>query len=117
MTYNGSVEGSYTSLPFGDGFSVSGTDADPYHFAMLDHDSESYTDHAQFRQYSNEQGRWHSPDPYSGSYDPGDPQSMNRYAYAGNSPLGAIDPLGLERTCNGSPGDEGGLNCQPPIPP
>src|ERR1039458_9750338 len=42
-TYNGSVEGSYTSLPFGDGFSVSGTDADPYHFATLDHDYESYT--------------------------------------------------------------------------
>jgi hypothetical protein len=35
--YNGAVEGTYQSLPFGDGFSVSGSDSDAYHFAMLDH--------------------------------------------------------------------------------
>jgi RHS repeat-associated protein len=94
-TYNGSVEGSFISLPFGDGQSTSGTDGDANHFAQLDHDNESDTDHAQFRQYSNEQGRWHSPDPYSGSYDFSNPQSMNRYTYAGNDPLSSVDPLGL----------------------
>lgn len=94
-TYNGGVEGTFTSLPFGDGQTTSGTDGDPYHYAMLDHDTESDTDHAQFRQYNNTQGHWLSPDPYSGSYDVSNPQSFNRYAYASNNPLVNTDPSGL----------------------
>lgn len=94
--YNGQTVGTYTSLPFGDGYSVSGSDIDSLHFAMLDRDSSSDTDHAQFRQYGNTQGRWMSPDPYSGSYDFNDPQSMNRYSYAMNSPMEFTDPQGLE---------------------
>lgn len=34
------------------------------------------------------------PDPYSGSYDTGNPQSFNRYSYVLNSPLGATDSSG-----------------------
>jgi RHS repeat-associated protein len=95
-TYNGGVEGTYTSLPFGDGQStVTGTDLDANHYAMLDYDTETGTDHAQFRQYSVAQGRWLAPDPYSGSYDTSNPQSMNRYVYALNNPLSYIDPSGL----------------------
>jgi len=98
-TYTGAVYGSFVSLPFGDGYSVSGTDGDPYHFASLDKDyygsANSGTDHAQFRQYSNTQGRWMSPDPYYGSYDLTNPQSLNRYSYALNNPLTLIDPKGL----------------------
>lgn len=90
------MEGTYTSLPFGDALTtVSGTDLDPYHYAGLDHDYSSDTDHAELRQYANVAGRWMSPDPYSGSYDFTYPQSLNRYAYVLNSPLSAIDPLGL----------------------
>jgi RHS repeat-associated protein len=89
------VEGSYISLPFGDGQVTSGSDTDANHYAQLDHDTESDTDHAQFRQYSNAHGRWLAPDPYSGSYDASNPQSMNRYVYALNSPLAAVDPSGL----------------------
>jgi RHS repeat-associated protein len=95
-TYNGTVEGTYTSLPYGDNSAASGTDTDANHYAMLDHDSESGTDHAQFRQYGNTQGRFMSPDPYDGSYDPSNPQSFNRYAYAMNNPVSYIDPSGLE---------------------
>lgn len=40
-------------------------------------------------------GRWFSPDPYSGSYDPLNPQTMNRYAYVLNNPLMFTDALGL----------------------
>lgn len=95
-TYNGGVEGTYTSLPFGDALTTtSGTDLDPSHFAGLDHDYSSDTDHAQFRQYANVAGRWMSPDPYGGSYDFTNPQSMNRYSYVFNSPLSFIDRLGL----------------------
>ena len=95
-SYNGGVEGSYISLPFGDGQVTSGSDTDANHYAQLDHDTESDTDHAQFRQYSNAQGRWLSPDPYSGSYDASNPQSMNRYVYALNNPLAAVDSSGLD---------------------
>jgi RHS repeat-associated protein len=95
-TYNGGVEGSFTSLPFGDGLTTTGTDNDAYHYGMLDHDSESDTEHAQFRQYSSAQGHWLSPDPYQGSYDFSNPQSLNRYVYAGNNPLSSVDPSGLQ---------------------
>jgi RHS repeat-associated protein len=94
-TYNGGVEGSYQSLPFGDGQATTGADTDANHYATLDHDTETATDHAQFRQYSNTQGRWLSPDPYSGSYDASNPQSMNRYVYVMNSPQAAVDPSGM----------------------
>ena len=72
-----------------------GTDDDPYHFATLDHDSESSTEHAQFRQYSSTQGQWMTPDPYDGSYRLGNPQSLNRYGYVLNNPLRNIDTSGL----------------------
>jgi RHS repeat-associated protein len=93
--YNGGVEAAFTSLPFGDAqTTASGTDLDPYHYATLDYDSETSTDHAQFRQYNSTEGRWHSPDPYSGSYDTSNPQSFNRYAYVLNMPLSGTDSSG-----------------------
>ena len=98
-SYNGGVVGSYTSLPFGDGYAASGADWDANHYAQLDQDLESGTAHAQFRQYSNAQGRWFSPDPYSGSYSMRNPQSMNRYSYVLNNPLTWMDVLGLDGPC------------------
>jgi RHS repeat-associated protein len=95
---NGNVTGTYHSLPFGDGYLASGTDNDAYHFATLDQDNTA-NEHAQFREYSNMAGRWFSPDPYAGSYDPSNPQSFNRYAYVMNGPLSYIDPLGLDGDC------------------
>jgi RHS repeat-associated protein len=94
--FNGAVEGTFTSMPFGDAFgTLSGIDGDPYHYALLDHDYSSDTDHAQFRQYSSTPGRWMSPDPYSGSYHMRNPQSFNRYSYALNNPMSLVDPSGL----------------------
>jgi RHS repeat-associated protein len=55
--------------------------------------------HAQFRDYSNVTGRWLQPDPYDGSYDLSYPQTLNRYAYVGNNPLGYTDPTGLTTRC------------------
>ncbi len=96
----GAIASSYVSLPWGDGYTAtvlqSGGDQDSLHFGQLDHDAESSTEHAQFRQYSSIQGRWMSPDPYGGSYDMTNPQSMNRYAYVLNSPLSGVDPSGLD---------------------
>ena len=108
-TYTGAVEGSYQSLPYGDGQTSSGADYDAYHFAALDADYASGTDNAQFRQYSPAQGRWMRPDPYSGSYDPGNPQSFNRYSYVLNNPLAGIDPSGLN--CDVGPGCPAAGDC------
>ncbi len=95
------VEGQFTSLPWGDAqTTASGSDYDSYHFAMLDYDSETGTDHAEFRQYSSTPGSWMRPDPYYGSYDPSNPQSFNRYVYAMDSPLSYVDPLGLDGPCS-----------------
>jgi RHS repeat-associated protein len=105
---NGSLQNDFASLPFGDGLS-GGSDTDSAHFAGLDHDAESLTDHAQFRQYSETMGRWNSPDPYSGSYDWSDPQSLNRYSYALNNPLSATDPSGLVACNGGGDGGNGGI--------
>lgn len=95
---------SSTLYPFGqEQFSVASPDH--YKFAMLERDGESGLDHATFRQYSPNMGRWMSPDPYLGSYDFADPQSFNRYAYVGNKPLIGVDPSGLQ---NGEPVRSGG---------
>ena len=105
-TSTGVVLADYTSLPFGDNQTtvpvehyVPGLlyDTDAAHYAMLDHDTETNTDHAEFRQYDNQQGRWMSPDPYLGSYDAANPQSFDRYSYVENMPLSFIDVSGLEK--------------------
>ena len=98
--YSGGVGSTYSSLPWGDAFIavVNNTwaDQDNEHFAGQEHDAESDTEHAQFRNYASAQGRWLVPDPYLGSYDFTNPQSFNRYAYALNNPLSSWDPSGLE---------------------
>src|SRR5277367_1070922 len=80
---NGATGATYDSLPFGDGGSVTVTETyagwDFEHFGVMDVDSGSNTYHAQFRNYSESQARWLSPDPYDGSYDSTNPQSFNRY--------------------------------------
>ena len=65
-------------------------------FAGPELDPETETYHAQFRQYGLAQGSWMSPDPYSGSYDMNNPQSLNRYSYVLNNPLAFTDRLGLD---------------------
>ncbi|MDE1161933.1 MAG: hypothetical protein PW792_08295 [Acidobacteriaceae bacterium] len=93
-TSAGAVEGSYSSLPFGDGYTASGVDQDPGHYTGLDSNNDG-TVHAMFRDYSPLSGTWTSPDPYSGSYNAANPQSLNRYSYVLNSPLSYRDPSGL----------------------
>src|SRR6266436_1180343 len=52
------------------------------------------------RSYHSYWNRFDQPDPYDGSYDLTDPQSLNRYAYVESDPVNFVDPTGL-----GGPGD------------
>jgi RHS repeat-associated protein len=92
---NGAVSETCTGFYFGDGVNCTGTNWTFNSFTDDIHDPESNLEHTQFRQYSGTQGRWLSPDPYSGSMDLTDPQSLNRYTYVENNATNAFDPLGL----------------------
>ncbi len=70
---------------------------------VYERDAESGNDYAMARFYINPVARFSSPDPLAGSI--AYPQSLNRYAYVFNNPLGLIDPSGLT-TC-----DANGKNC------
>jgi RHS repeat-associated protein len=92
----GVTEATFSSMPFGDFYNVTGGDYDSEHYALLDSDAETSTQHAQYRQYSPGLAGWLQPDPYDGSYDLSNPQSLNRYSYVLNNPLTFTDPLGLD---------------------
>ena len=65
-------------------------------FALMERDTEAsrYYDHA--RNHDFGLGRFLSPDAVGGSI--GNPQSWNRYAYAGTNPMTYLDPDGNEKT-------------------
>lgn len=99
-----------TFLPYGQEYAPQ-MEVDNFKFTSLEHDDETGLDHATFRQFSGTQGRWSTPDPYSGSMTAVNPQSLNRYNYVGNNPLNGIDPLGL--VCSGNIGDFSDTVCNP----
>jgi RHS repeat-associated protein len=81
---------------------------DQVKFATYTRDSATALDYADQRYYSNQFGRFMSPDPYKASTsgsNPKNPQSWNRYAYVTGDPINFNDPLGLT-TC-----DANGNNC------
>ncbi len=108
--YEGVVEKTCTNLPYGDGLSCNPSSAEDL-YAGLERDSESGLDHAMFRQYSSTFGRWTTPDPYGGSYNVYNPQSMNRYAYVGGSPFSAVDPSGLDDSSCFMPAYSNAISC------
>ena len=101
---SGNPEETFTSQPFGDGFNATeasgapptADDATEHHFTHHERDTESQNDYFGARYYGSNMGRFLSPDPSQLSYaDPRNPQSLNLYSYALNSPLSYIDPSGL----------------------
>jgi RHS repeat-associated protein len=92
---SGSNSETCTGFPFADGLSCTGTNWTFNGFTDDVHDTESNLEHVWFRQLSGTQGRWTSPDPYLGSIDISNPQSLNRYGYVLNDPAGSVDPSGL----------------------
>jgi RHS repeat-associated protein len=68
----------------------------PYQFTGYEYDSGTGYNYAVARFDAGRWGRFLSPDPYLGSIDITNPQSVNRYGYANNNPLNLVDPLGLD---------------------
>lgn len=94
---NGAVSETCTGFAFGDGVTCTGTNWTFNGFTDDIHDPETNLEHTLFRQYSGTQGRWLIPDPAgTGSADPSNPQTWNRYAYVMNNAVNAVDPLGLD---------------------
>jgi RHS repeat-associated protein len=96
--YEGVVERTCVSLPFGDGESC-GTTPTEHLFTGKERDSESGNDYFEARYYSSAMGRFMSPD-WSAKIMPvpyaklDNPQSLNLYAYVGNNPLIHVDADG-----------------------
>jgi RHS repeat-associated protein len=89
-------------FPFGAQRTVITNLADnPYQFTGYEYDSSTGYNYALARFDAGRWGRFLSPDPYLGSMDITNPQSLNRYAYVLNNPLNLIDPLGLDCIVDG----------------
>ena len=92
----GNVLGRQAHLPFGEEFAESGTQ-EKHHFTSYEAQTESSTDYAVNRQYSQSVGRFASADPYEASSYLVNPQSWNRFSYVENDPIHNVDSLGLLR--------------------
>jgi len=100
-TPDGGAVATFSSLPYGDGFSRSGSgsDATENHYTGKERDSESGNDYFGARYYASSMGRFMTPDsasnpqavPYA-SY--ANPQTLNLYSYVRNNPLNDGDADG-----------------------
>jgi RHS repeat-associated protein len=67
----------------------------PHRFTSYERDANG-GDEAMMRRYEGKWQRFAQPDPYDGSYDLSEPQSLNRYTYVLNDPINFVDPSGLD---------------------
>ncbi len=83
--------------PYGENYASTSTSTTNLDFTGQFQDTMTGLDDFLYREHDPVQGRWVSPD-RSGlaAVNPTDPQKWNRYAYVGNTPLSATDPLGLD---------------------
>jgi RHS repeat-associated protein len=99
--YTGKQVEDLVFYPWGGVWQYSGSGG--YMFAgMPYYETTTETSPANYRFYSMNVGRWHSPDPVGG--DISNPQSLNRYAYVMNNHTTLTDPLGLGQCPPGTAG-------------
>ncbi len=65
-------------------------------FTGYQKDDETGLDFAEARMYENRHGRFTAVDPLLASGKSANPQTFNRFVYCVNSPLGCVDPTGLD---------------------
>ncbi len=86
-----------TYAPFGKETGGCGQSTIAFKFVGYERDSGSGWDNAQARMYAPNIARFLSPDPAGlAAANPANPQTWDGYAYVGNSPLGFVDPFGLQ---------------------
>jgi RHS repeat-associated protein len=74
----------------------------------MEYDSESQLFHTLLRYYNPRLGLWMTTDPAGlDASSPSDPQSLNRSAYVGNSPINSVDPLGRNQVKIDAPAPTG----------
>ena len=94
-------------FPWGEARGSANT-ANGWAFATYWYDTFTGLDYANNRYYSNIGGRFMTPDPYTASGGPADPQSWNQYSYTRGDPVNRYDPGGLQ--------DEEPGSCDPSDP-
>jgi RHS repeat-associated protein len=124
--FDGTVKARYDYLPFGEELTAgvgqrtvaigySAADSTRQKFTQKERDGESGLDYFLARYYASAQGRFTSPDEFTGGPDElfdfadeasenpafyadlHEPQSLNKYQYCYNNPLSCIDPDGHKR--------------------
>ncbi len=92
LDQNGSIAAHYEYSPFGETIKASGTMADSFtfRFSTKYEDAESGYYYYGFRYYNPSTGRWLSRDPI------GERGGLGVYLFVGNSPIRAVDMLGLK---------------------
>ena len=105
LVANGDTQGNFIegclSGPFGDGQDCTPSyDFTETHFADKLRDSETDNDYFGARYFNSTMGRFISPDDFGGHLE--NPQTLNKYAHAGNNPLTNTDPSGHDfyQSCN-----------------
>jgi RHS repeat-associated protein len=88
----GTVSNRYAYDPYGSVTASSGTVANPWQFAGGYYDATTGLTKFGNRYYDSTSGRWTQQDSLSGSLS--NPQSLNRYVYAGDNPVNTVDPSG-----------------------
>ena len=96
--FNGTMQNSWASDPFGAYLKAlgSGADATEHHFTGKERDAESGNDYFGARYYASGLARFITPD-WSGNATAvpfasfGDPQTLNLYSYARNNPTSRVD--------------------------
>ncbi|AXX30533.1 type IV secretion protein Rhs [Actinosynnema pretiosum subsp. pretiosum] len=99
------------ALPFGAPRNAEPQWVDDRGFVGGTKDESTGLTHLGAREYDPLTGRFVSVDPL---LDPGDPQQLNGYAYANNSPVTFSDPSGLIRNCGPDNIGCGGIPGDPP---
>lgn len=101
---NGNMTARQDFTPFGEPVLQEGTSLPKEGFAGNETDAETSQDYFHARMLEPRTGRFTRPDPIEDGV--ADPQRWNRYGYASNSPLGFIDPDGLQISCPSNPGPD-----------
>jgi RHS repeat-associated protein len=93
VSATGAVSDRYAYDPYGNVTASSGSVANPWQFAGGYYDASTGLTKFGNRYYDSTSGRWTQADTLSGNLS--NPQSLNRFVYAGDNPVNEVDPSGL----------------------